>query len=167
MSDPQPRPGRFEGAVTGPADGAPRDASLVPAPVRGRRPPLIELAAAILIVGGTTSLLGVLGTLDPATELLDLVFIGLALATIVVGLLVRAGRAWLLDINLAAIILFLELTALPSGVAIVFAALDAIVLVALFRHRSWFDPPAAMAEVPEPAAPAGSVGAGGAPEVDR
>jgi hypothetical protein len=144
VSDPQPRSGRFAGAVTGPEDGGePPDASLVPAPVRGRRPPLIELAAAILIVGGITSLLGVLGTLEAATELLDLVFVGLGLATIVVGLLVRAGRAWLLDINVVAIILFLELTALPSGVAIVFAALDAIVLVALFRHRAWFDAPTA------------------------
>lgn len=37
-------------------------------------------------------------------------------------------------------ILFLEVTALPSPVAIVFALLDAVVLFALIRHRSWFEP---------------------------
>ncbi len=60
--------------------------------------------------------------------------------TLIVGLLVRAGRAWLLDVNVVAVILFLEVTALPSPVAIVFALLDAIVLFALIRHRSWFEP---------------------------
>lgn len=142
MPDHSPRTtvGRFPGAVTGPDDGAPpRDASIVPAPSRPPRPLLIEIAAAILIVGGLTSILGSLGTLDPNTEELDIVFLVLGALTVLVGLLVRAGRAWVIDVNVAAIVLFLEVTALPSAVAIVFVALDTIVLFALIRHRAWFD----------------------------
>lgn len=86
---PEPR---FAGAVTRPEDGGePTDASIVPAPLRARRPALLELAAAILIVGGLTSLLGVVGTLEPATEALDLAFSGLAVLTLIVCLLVRAA----------------------------------------------------------------------------
>ncbi len=131
---------RFAGAITGPADsGEPLDASLVPVPLRPRRPLLLESAAAILIVGGLTSILGSLGTLDPATELLDLLVLALGGLTVLVGLLVRAGRAWILDLNVVAIVLFLEVTALPSAVAVVFVTLDAIVLVGLISHRAWFD----------------------------
>jgi hypothetical protein len=135
---------RFEGALTGPeAGGEPRDASVVPAPVRARRPVLLELAAAILVVGGLTGLLGTVATLDPTSAALDVLFAGLAILTVVVGLLVRAGRAWVLDINVVAVALFVEATALPSAVAVLFVALDTIVLFALIRHRAWFEPPSA------------------------
>ncbi|HET7167880.1 MAG TPA: hypothetical protein VFI69_01645 [Candidatus Limnocylindrales bacterium] len=131
---------RFDGAITRPGAGAePADASIVPAPTRPRRPLLIETAAAILIVGGLTSILGSLGTLDPATGVLDVLFILLAVLTVIVGLLVRAGRWWILDINIVAVVLFLEATALPSAVAIIFVTLDTIVLYALIRHRAWFE----------------------------
>jgi hypothetical protein len=133
-------PDRFAGAVTGVEDGAePADSSLPPAPTRPSRPILIELAAAILIVGGVTGLLGLLGQLDRPTQTVDLFFAGSALLTIAVGLLVRIGRAWVFDINVVAIVLFLELTALPSAIAIAFATLDTVVLIALIRHRRWFD----------------------------
>ncbi len=133
---------RFQGAVTGPEDsGEPLDDSLPPSPIRPPRPVLIELAAAILIVGGVTSLLGLLGQLDRPTDTVDLFFAGSAILTIAVGLLVRAGRAWIFDINVVVLILFLELTALPSAIAIAFATLDTVVLVALIRHRPWFDRP--------------------------
>ena len=150
---PRPTAGRFPGAVTGPDDGAPpRDASVVPAPIHPPRPVLIEIAAAILVVGGLTSILGSLGTLDPNAEALDIVFLGLGALTVLVGLLVRAGRAWVIDVNVVAIVLFLEVTALPSAVAIVFVALDTIVLFALIRHRAWFDRDASIAPS-QPATP--------------
>lgn len=135
---------RFAGAITRPEqDGQPIDASTVPAPMRPPRPLLIELAAAILIVGGLTSILGSLGTLDAETQSLDLVFLALAALTVLVGVLVRTGRAWILAVNVVAVVLFLEATALPSAVAVVFVTLDTIVLFALIRHRPWFDRPVA------------------------
>jgi len=102
---------------------------------------MLEFAAAILIIGGLTSVissLATIGKLSDAAGLLDLILVGLAASTIVVGLLVRAGRAWVFDINVVAIVLFLELSALPSTSAFLFSALDLIVLWALLRHRAWF-----------------------------
>ncbi len=127
---------RFEGAITTPADGGEvADQSILPAPQRPARPILVELAAAILIVGGLTSLVGSLA----APGLLGIAFVGLNVAMVILGVLIRRGRAWLVAVNVAAVALFLEVTALPSAFAIVFAVLDGIVLAALLRHRAWFD----------------------------
>ncbi len=67
--------------------------------------------------------------------LLILALNGLMVAT---GILIRRGRAWPLALNVSAIALFLELTLLPSAFAVLFAAMDAIVLFTLLRYRSWF-----------------------------
>jgi len=134
---------RFEGAITTPPE--PTDSSAPPAPVRPSRPLLIEVSAAILIVGGITSLVGSLpGALSPDAETagaLPIVALILALnvLTIIVGLLIRTGRGWILALNVVAIELFLYLTALPSAIAALFVALDLVVLFALLRHRWWFD----------------------------
>lgn len=127
---------RFEGAVTTPeAGGEIADQSIVPAPTRPDRPILVELAAAILIVGGLTSLIGSLA----APGILAILLVALNVVMVVLGVLIRRGQAWLIAVNVVAVALFLELTALPSAFAIIFAILDAIVLVALIRHRAWFD----------------------------
>lgn len=141
---------RFEGAITTPAGE--RDSSVPPPPSRPSRPILLEIAAALLVVGGLTALVGSFGSaLSPppgaSTPMLLLgLFVALDVLTVFVGLLVRAGRAWVLAINVVAVVLFVELTAVAGGsaVAVLFAALDAVVLFALFRHRPWFDwaPPA-------------------------
>ena len=126
---------RFEGAITTPADsGEIGDQSVLPRPERPPRPLLVEFAAAILIVGGLTALLTALSV--PGA--LGLVFGVVNIAMIVLGVLIRRGQAWVVAINVVAIALFLELTALPSAFAILAIVLDAIVLVALFRHRAWF-----------------------------
>jgi len=133
---------RFAGALTTPdAPEDTADSSIEPAQAEAARPAMLELAAAILIVGGLTSLIGALVTisrLGNGSAPLDIVLVGLAASTLVVGLFVRAGRAWVLDINVVAIVTFLELSALPSTSAMLFSALDLIVLWALFRHRAWF-----------------------------
>jgi hypothetical protein len=133
---------RFEGALTLPdAPDAVGDGSIEPLPPEPARPAVLELAAAILIVGGMTSILSSVATiarLGDGTGPLDLALLGLPAATIVVGLLIRVGRAWVLAINVVAIVLFVELSALPAVSALVFAALDTIVLWALIRHRAWF-----------------------------
>jgi hypothetical protein len=142
---------RFEGAITTPAD-EPRDSSVLPPPERPPRPILVEVAAAILIVGGAAGALAAIlsvasGVKAPVgAEPIVLIQYALIVLTVVVGLLVRNGRAWLLCVNVAAVLLFLDLTAVPSGngFAILFSILDAIVFVALIRHRAWFGwrPPA-------------------------
>lgn len=127
---------RFEGAITTPeAGGAIDDQSIVPAPMRPDRPVLVEIAAAILIVGGLTSLIGSLA----APGIVAVLLVTLNVVMVVLGVLIRRGRAWLIAMNVVAVALFLELTALPSAFAIVFSLLDGIVLVALIRHRPWFD----------------------------
>lgn len=127
---------RFEGAITTPeAGGEIGDQSIVPPTTRPARPILVELAAAILIVGGLTSLIGSLA----APGILAILLVGLNVGMVVLGVLIRRGQAWLIAVNVVAVALFLELTALPSAFAIVFAVLDAVVLVALIRHRAWFD----------------------------
>jgi hypothetical protein len=144
---PTSRPGatrRFEGAITEPPD-EPTDSTVAPTPVRPRRPILIEIAAAIMIIGGVTALLGVVsGTLtrgpdpDAATPIIALI-VALDVLTIVVGITIRTGRAWILALNVVAIEIFLYLTALPSAMAVLYTVLDAIVLFALIRHKWWFD----------------------------
>lgn len=126
---------RFDGAITTPADtGVVTDATVMPPPERPPRPILVEIAAAILVVGGLTSLIGALA----APGLVGVLFTALNVAMIVLGLLIRHGRAWVVAINVVAVALFLELTALPATFAIVSIAMDAVVLIALFRHRTWF-----------------------------
>ncbi|MEO6207314.1 MAG: hypothetical protein ABIP77_05120, partial [Candidatus Limnocylindrales bacterium] len=72
---------RFDGAITTPADGGEiTDQSIVPDPERPPRPILVEVAAAILIVGGLTSLVGSLA----APGFLGILFVALNLLMIVV-----------------------------------------------------------------------------------
>ena len=137
---------RFEGAITTPPDDEPLDSSRPPAPERPPRPVIIELAAAILIVGGIAEILGAAGVAlgagsVPTAGPILAIELGIDLLTVAIGLLVRAGRSWLVCINVVAVLVFLEFTAVPSGsaVAISLAALDAFVFVAIARHRAWFD----------------------------
>ena len=60
--------------------------------------------------------------------------------TVIVGLLVRRGQAWVVCINVVAVVLFVELMAIPAGsaTAVLLAVLDGFVFVALARNRAWF-----------------------------
>jgi hypothetical protein len=138
---------RFEGAITTPEDAA--DSSSKPSAQRPPRPVSIEIAAAVLIVGGLAAAVGTVGGalgLDPAASApgarpVIALILALNVLTVIVGLLVRRGRAWIACINIVAVLLFLELTAVPSGsaMAAVLSVLDAFVFVALARNRAWFD----------------------------
>ena len=124
------------------ADPTPRD-------VGPSRPAAVELAAAILIVGGVISLIGAVGgasALPGGTLALVLATIALDVASIAVGLLIRAGRAWIVDVNYVAIIGFLDLTAAGSSpIAEILGLADAAVVVILLVHRPWFQQRAASA----------------------
>jgi hypothetical protein len=111
------------------------------------RPPAVELAAAILIVGGVLGLMGAIAgasSLPPGTELLVAATIALDIASIAVGVLIRMGRLWLLDVNYVAVVGFLDLTAAASSpLALILGLADAAVVVILILYRPWFQSRAA------------------------
>lgn len=122
------------------AEAAPEPAD---ADVRPARPGAVELAGAILIVSGALGLAGTIGAISglPAgTELIVAITAALNLGSIGIGLLVRFGRAWLLDLNYVAVLGFLDLTAgIGSGLALVLGLADVLVVVILLVHKPWFD----------------------------
>ena len=77
------------------------------------------------------------GELDQGLAVLS---IAIGVATVLLGVLVRVGRAWLIAVNVAAIAGFLEIL---SGTAPgwLFGALDVLVVVLLVRDRPWFTGP--------------------------
>ena len=107
------------------------------------RPALVELAAAILIVGGALGLFGAVssfGSLPAGAEPFVLVAIALGAGSIVVGLLVRLGRLWLVAVNYVAVLGFLDLLgAGGSPLALMLGAADVIVVVILLLRKPWFD----------------------------
>lgn len=115
-------------------------------PSRPPRPVGVELAAAIMIVTGILATLVSIEaamTFDAQGELsepLAAISIGLSVAFVVLGVLVRTGRGWLVALNVAAIAGFLELL---SGTAqgVLFGVLDVAVVVLLMRDRPWFHGP--------------------------
>ena len=135
---------RFEGAITTPDDEIP-DSSLVPEPERPPRPMLIELGAAILIVGGFTSVIGwiavaIFGSPIPTDAgPVPLIVVGLNVVVIAIGLLMHSGRLWRLCVNFVAVTIFLYLTFFPNPIAVFYLFLDTIVFVGLVRHRWWFE----------------------------
>jgi hypothetical protein len=103
----------------------------------------VELATALVIVSGAVSVLisveafARMNQLGSAGTQLTLPSIAIGLATIVLGVLLRYGRAWLVGVNVLAVAGFLELLS-SAPIGIVFGALDAIAVVVLMVHRPWF-----------------------------
>jgi hypothetical protein len=123
-------------------------------PARPRRPFAVEVAAAILVIG---SVLSILTSIDVAMrfaergepiDALALVSVGVGAVLAVLGVLVRYGRAWLVTVNVVAVVAFLELTS-GSLAGLFFGVPDVFVLLALFWERPWFQwrPDAAAGEV--------------------
>jgi hypothetical protein len=110
---------------------------------RVARPVVVELAAAILIVSGVLGLVGTIGAaadLPPGTGLILVITAALNLGSIAVGVLVRYGRAWLLDVNYVAVLGFLDLVAgTGSGLALLLGIADIVVVVILLLNKPWFD----------------------------
>jgi hypothetical protein len=114
-----------------------------PAVERRPRPVLVELASALLIVGGVINLLissqvlVLLGLQGSGVGAPALATIVLNTVILVLGVLVRFGRAWLVAVNVIAVVAFLEfLSVTPVG--IVFGAIDVLIVLALVRERPWF-----------------------------
>jgi hypothetical protein len=130
---------RHSYAEADPADDEP-DAPETPRP---SRPAPIELAAAILIVGGAIGLVGVVSRLSSVPAGLEPFFAltaALDLASIVVGLLVRTGRLWIVALNYAAVLAFLDLLASgASPLALMLGVANLAVVVILMVNKPWFD----------------------------
>lgn len=107
------------------------------------RPWLIELGAAILIVGGVLGAIGAIGgaaSLPPGTGLLVGATVALNVATIAVGILIRTGRWWIVALNFVAVLGFLDLTAASaSPLALLLGILDVVVVLILLVNRPWFE----------------------------
>jgi lysylphosphatidylglycerol synthetase-like protein (DUF2156 family) len=113
------------------------------APRRRARPVLVELASALMIVSGAVSLLlSIQAIINLANQWLgigdlSLLTIVVAIVELALGLAVRYGRAWLVTVNVVAVLAFLELIS-GSAIGLFFGLLDTIVVIALFREREWF-----------------------------
>jgi hypothetical protein len=110
---------------------------------RPNRPALIELASALLIVAGVLGIISLFAP-DPrrpeGLEGLALLAIALNVAQVVVGLLIRAGRLWIVDVNYVAVLGFLDLSgASGSSLALLLGTIEIGILAVLFAYRSWFD----------------------------
>jgi hypothetical protein len=129
-----------------PAGGEPPIADQQPAAARTTppRPVLVELASALLIVGGAINLLLSVDVLirlaQAGTEiaLLTVITIALATLTLALGLAVRYGQGWLVTVNVIAVIGFLELIS-QTPVGLLFGVVDVMVVLALMRERPWFE----------------------------
>lgn len=113
------------------------------APVRPNRPAAIELAAALLIVAGVLGIIGLFGP-DAARpqglEWLVVLTAILNVGQIAVGVLVRAGRLWIVAVNYVAVLGFLDVAgAGGSPLAFMLALMELGVLAVLFVYRWWFD----------------------------
>jgi hypothetical protein len=66
--------------------------------------------------------------------------IGLGLGSMALGLLARTGRAWLVAVNYAAVLGFLDLLgAGGSPLALMLGLADIAVVGFLLAHKAWFD----------------------------
>ena len=73
-------------------------------------------------------------TVDSGLALLTL---AIGIGSILLGVLIRFGRAWLVALNLVAIAAFLELTS-ASIVGLLFGSLDLFVVLVLLFEQRWF-----------------------------
>jgi hypothetical protein len=122
------------------------DATESEVPSRPARPRLVELASALLLVGGAFSILTSIEVIarlpgnGTMADWLASLNVGLGLGLVVLGVLVRAGRAWVLSVNVVAVMAFIEVSS-GSAFGLVFGTLDLFVVAALFRERAWFQWP--------------------------
>lgn len=121
----------------GPASG--RDGAVEPA-----RPITVEIVAATLVFGGlfgaTQLLFGdfvITGSLPAKGPILGVAAV-LYVASVVLGVAIRTGRAWLPTLNLAGLFAIVYLAALGHAVALLLGVAHGVAAIMLFRARAWF-----------------------------
>lgn len=117
------------------------------------RPAAIDLSAAILVFGGLFGFSQLVvgdyvltGSLPAKDPILGVAFIAYAVA-VVLGLVIRMGRAWLPALNFALLVALLYLPAAgrPLALALVLGHAGAAIMLA--RNRRWFSEMAAWRRV--------------------
>jgi hypothetical protein len=109
------------------------------------RPPAIDVATAILILGGLFGMsqlfvgdFVITGSL-PAKDPIVGVALILYAASVVLGALVRFGRGWLPAASLAALFAILYFVAMARPANAILGLAHVIVVAVLVIHRRWFD----------------------------
>ena len=112
-------------------------------PIRPSRPAPVELAAAIFIVGGIVGLIQVAttaGGVPAGIEPFTATALALHAGSIALGVLIRTGRAWLLALNYAAVLGFLDLQgAGASPLFLMLGLADVLIVGILLAKKPWFD----------------------------
>ena len=112
----------------------------------------MEVAAAILIVGSVTDAIisfeGMAAAPTSLARVLAATSVSVGLLLVILGFLIRSGRAWLVTLNIVAVAAFLELQTL-SFVGLLAGIFDVVVVGILLRERAWFQwvPPVEGAEL--------------------
>jgi hypothetical protein len=112
-------------------------------PRRPPRPFAVELASAFLVVNGIISaitsvnIVWSLSQTNAGLEPLAALTLAIGVATVVLGILIRYGHAWIVTLNVTAVAGFLELTA-GSDAGVIVGVLDVLVVLALLATRPWF-----------------------------
>ncbi len=114
-----------------------------PKPIRPPRPGAIEFAAALLIVAGVLGMLGLIAGVSFTPAALEafavLTFI-LNVTQIVVGVLIRWGRIWIVAVNYVAVLAFVDLLAAGlSPLSLMLGLAEVVVVVILLLNKPWFD----------------------------
>jgi len=110
---------------------------------RPSRPALVELAAAMLIAGGVVGLLQVAAAssgVPAGAEPFRAGAVALDAGSVALGLVVRTGRAWLVAVNYAAVLGFLDLLgAGASPLSLMLGLADILIVGILLATKPWFD----------------------------
>lgn len=122
------------------------------------RPALVELAAAILILGSGIGLAtAIVSTLAGARDPFAWLTVALNVGSIALGLATRLGRLWIVTLNYAAVLGFLDiLGASTNPQALMIGLSEVAVVLILVARKPWFDAVAAArarargAEAPSP-----------------
>ena len=113
--------------------------------LRPDRPASVELAAALLIVGGVFAIAEallsgpVVGGSSQGPGIEAYLSVALDLLSVALGISIRRGRGWVATLNVATIYAFLYLTALPNPIALLFGLANLLVVGVLISRRPWFD----------------------------
>lgn len=106
-----------------------------------RRPASVELAAALLIVTGVIGAVTIVGALlSGSVDPFWWVGVSLNVGSVILGAATRFGRLWLVTVNYAAVLGFLDLVgSAASPQALMIGITEVLVVVILLLRKPWFD----------------------------